>query len=79
MTAVALAQLLNCQAPAGDDACGACASCTRIARGVHADVLLIEPTQLHGRRKRVGDLRELRVEEREAPLDGVSHEHPVAL
>jgi DNA polymerase III subunit delta' len=54
MTAVALAQLLNCLAPVGSDAgseadaggrdaCGVCASCRRIARGVHADVLLIEP------------------------------------
>jgi DNA polymerase-3 subunit delta' len=56
MTAVALAQFLNCLAPvrvaSGDsentdspavDACGVCASCKRIARGVHADVLLIEP------------------------------------
>jgi DNA polymerase III subunit delta' len=47
-TAVALAQLLNCKAQIaadgiGLDACGACASCTRIARGVHADVLMIEP------------------------------------
>ena len=54
MAAIALAQLLNCRAPvpmpgAGAehdgvlDACGVCPSCTRIARGVHADVLLIEP------------------------------------
>ena len=43
MTAVALAQLVNCLTPKDDDACGACASCTRIGRGVHADVLLIEP------------------------------------
>jgi DNA polymerase III subunit delta' len=59
MTALALAQLLNCLAPVpsdahpqhesgradtqSSDACGVCASCKRIARGVHADVLLIVP------------------------------------
>ena len=44
--AVALAQLFNCTAPLGDlapDACGDCPACRRIARGVHADVLTIEP------------------------------------
>jgi DNA polymerase-3 subunit delta' len=48
--AVALAQLVNCARPvaagddrAGMDACGVCAACTRIARGVHSDVLTIEP------------------------------------
>jgi DNA polymerase III subunit delta' len=40
--ATALAQLVNCLAPV-DRACGVCASCTRIARGVHADVFVIEP------------------------------------
>jgi DNA polymerase-3 subunit delta' len=43
MTAMALAQLVNCLAPRDGDACGACASCTRIARGLHADILVIEP------------------------------------
>ena len=48
LTAVALAQLLNCPTPVtaeglGRDACGVCASCKRIARGVHSDVIVIEP------------------------------------
>jgi DNA polymerase-3 subunit delta' len=49
LAAVALAQLFNCASPiAGSadeapDACGACGPCRRIARGVFADVLLIEP------------------------------------
>ena len=47
MTAVALAQVLNCQSrvtrDGGVDACGECASCRRIARRVHPDVLFIQP------------------------------------
>ena len=50
-TAVALAQLVNCQQPvdsgAGNDtftdACGECQSCRRITRRVHADVLYVAP------------------------------------
>jgi DNA polymerase-3 subunit delta' len=45
MAALALAQLVNCLAPVDEDACGECASCKRIARGVHADVLVIEPEE----------------------------------
>jgi len=45
--AFALAQALNCLQPvetsAGErDACGACASCSRIARGLHPDVTLVK-------------------------------------
>ena len=43
--AVALAQALNCPIrlrQRGDDACGTCAVCQRIARGQHTDVAIIE-------------------------------------
>ena len=47
-TAKALAEALNCTDPQTTpelerDACGVCAGCRRIARGVHPDVIVIEP------------------------------------
>jgi len=52
LTALAVAQALNCtnttkgsglRAEASIDACGVCAACSRIARGVHPDVLFVSP------------------------------------
>jgi DNA polymerase III subunit delta' len=50
MAAIGLAQLVNCLSPVGADTespgpCGECSSCKRIARGVHADVLVVEPEE----------------------------------
>ena len=50
LAALSLAQLFNCTSVVGvadgelaPDACGDCSACRRIARGVHADVLVVEP------------------------------------
>lgn len=46
--AMALAETLNCLSPTATasierDACGECAACRRIARGMHPDVIVVEP------------------------------------
>src|SRR6476661_7100501 len=52
LSALAVAQALNCtdisrgaglRAESSVDACGVCPACTRIARGVHPDVLFVSP------------------------------------
>ena len=40
--AVALAQAVNCPNQQDGDACGTCSTCTRIARGDHYDVVVVE-------------------------------------
>jgi DNA polymerase-3 subunit delta' len=44
--AIALAQAVNClepvEVPGGRDACGRCVSCSKIARGLHPDVSIVE-------------------------------------
>jgi len=46
--AIALAEALNCLTPTSSeqfeqDACGTCATCRRIARGTHPEIVLLEP------------------------------------
>jgi DNA polymerase III subunit delta' len=64
LTAVAIAQTINClqpQSPKGfeRDACGECAPCRRIARGIHPDVIVVEP----------GDMGTIKIEQLRDVID----------
>jgi DNA polymerase-3 subunit delta' len=64
--ALALAQAVNCpkRGAAGDDACGACPTCQRIARGMHSDVVLVDR----------GDEASIKIKEiRDRVLDAVGY------
>ena len=70
LAALSLAQLFNCTSMAGSadgelapDACGNCSACRRIARGVHADVLMIEP----------GDTGSIKVDQVRAAIDRTAY------
>jgi len=76
--AVAFAQLLNCERPDGEDACGQCRSCRRITEGQHPDVrvvdvergLLLDPQDKTKTVIGIDQVRALRREVSFAPLEG---------
>jgi DNA polymerase III subunit delta' len=66
--AVALAQALNCLTPKGQDACGACSSCRRIASGSFPDVRVLEPD---GKSLKIEQMREqLQADAYLKPMEG---------
>lgn len=77
-TAVAFAQLLNCERITDGDACGSCRTCTRIAQGQHPDVrfvdvdrgLLLDPADTTKTAIGIDQIRALRKEVVYPPYEG---------
>jgi len=59
LTAISVAQELNCVSPIEGTACGTCTACRRIARGAHPDVMTIEP----------GDTGSIKIDQVRAAID----------
>ena len=59
LTAISIAQELNCLTPKDGTACGTCTVCSRIARGAHPDVMTIEP----------GDMGSIKIEQARAAIE----------
>lgn len=55
-TALLLAQALNCPVAGPADTCGECISCSKIARGIHPDVMWVAPAP---QIIKIGQIREL--------------------
>ncbi len=76
--ALAFAQMLNCERPTGEDACGECRACRRIAEGRHPDVrvvdvergLLLDPEDTTRTAIGIDQVRALRREVAFPPLEG---------
>ena len=66
-TALAFAQLINCERPGDLDACGTCPSCRKIDGDVHPDILVLSA---QGAFIRIGGIRQMQERMSFRPLEG---------